>query len=346
MSFTVPMKSKHALILLSILAVSSTQSALAKGGKDGGGGDIRGSTPEQISVAIQNVTTEPARDYMANPYNLYTTFWNIGLFRHSHHDPKGLTAVFNKMFAMSSAGSFPATAVYEDLKKTRFEVLTRGKCKANGTEKNNSASTQLLRNAPVCISVESLTTIPAVALESQLRALLAHEITHHFGFGETEANAIQDFLLYKGIGIVDSDHVQNRVNIPLTSLESELFWFNTKLIVGENATPLASELCLRVGKVVNLADSVVDAVKVGIEENRRNPYQPGDYASLLPEAEVIYSIASRMQGFCLPADVLKNERIEDPIEPNNRPGLAGISAALLYKVRVFGGRTHNNFYIH
>jgi hypothetical protein len=62
------------------------------------------------------------------------------------------------------------------------------------SDDDHDGSTLHKKNAPVCFSTDRLSRFPKWALDAELVALAAHEHAHHFGFGESDARAIQGYI--------------------------------------------------------------------------------------------------------------------------------------------------------
>ncbi len=74
------------------------------------------------------------------------------------------------------------------LKGLKFEIIN-GPCFEGKDEKD--ASTEYRKNSPICLSASRLSRFPKASLKSVLLPILFHEMTHQFGLGEKEANALQ-----------------------------------------------------------------------------------------------------------------------------------------------------------
>jgi hypothetical protein len=301
MTKAITMKMNQALlILVTTLVTASSPNAFAKGGKDGGGGNVRGSTDAEIIAAISSVTIIPPKDNSeANEYRftLYNAFRNMfdGVYYKAIRDAD-VVPVLKKIYGSSSYPQMETTEIFRDLQRTPVRSQVQG-CVATDSPTDTSASTSFSKGAPICISLEKLRTIPKDVLPIQIRALLAHEFAHHFGLGEKEANILQNFMLYKSIGVLDTDVTLWNVGYPTLELGDRVHNLNSKLAnPGETVSDL--KLCFELGQFWTFTSTISIAVSTGIDANNKNPYQPGNYGALLQEANSLRYRATSLSGYC------------------------------------------------
>jgi len=199
------MFSKWLPLILAFAAFSVFPSAFAKGGKDGGGGSTRGSTPAEVYAVLKAAFAVPENFHEVGEENLYGFFFDVLLHRTTRKIPAGLNPVLDKMFQGFQhsddyyilSKTLYSIPIAQDLKNSKVKIRMKGPCRTPGSKLETSASTEFSRNADICLSMAKLTMIPKADLPYQIRALLVHELTHHFGYGEKEANLAQNFALNK-----------------------------------------------------------------------------------------------------------------------------------------------------
>lgn len=169
-----------------IKATDPTQALDARGTDSSGGGDtiIRSSTDEQVLTAIEQVK---ARLPMEFDKSVYEDLPKIKSRR-----------LQNVLMGMVSGGQ-PGTYGMQDtevsalIKNVKFHIEENGPCRHDGED--SDASTVFKKGAEICFSLPRLKQIPPEALYPQIMALTAHEMTHQFGFGEEEAQEVQNYFL-------------------------------------------------------------------------------------------------------------------------------------------------------
>ena len=183
-------------ILVTVLIYGAPTFAQSQGG--GNGGDVQRSTVADVLKVIQQVAAEPTDPvwldsngygYWVSTDSIYRDFFDLSANQTS--------TVLKKLFVTDGAEvKFFNTAIYSDLKRTKLDIRTSGRCPViNNDELNISASTQKHLGASICIDANALATLPKADLIIQIKGLLAHEFTHHFGFGEADANQIQSLVI-------------------------------------------------------------------------------------------------------------------------------------------------------
>jgi hypothetical protein len=170
--------------LLVLIAVLSSHLALADGGASTGGGNGYGSTREQVIKAVEDapfsLSSELTFSQLSGPGAL------LRADHVSNPDVKKVLATWEKD---------PELTTNELINNSSRILKEHGPCKSTtGSIDDHDASTGFQMKAPICFSVERLQRFPVWALRVELMALVAHELAHHFGFGEREAKAIQSYI--------------------------------------------------------------------------------------------------------------------------------------------------------
>ena len=171
-----------------------------------GTGFVRHSSPEQVKVAIDSTKPKVWPNIFAiTVKNIASEAWTLtnGTYDWDHLKNPLVAKVFKKFFvttATADQSKVDPSPVLQDLVASPFTVKDQGPCLEfiNSKWVDSDAGTNLSLKAPICFSVERIARVPFEVLNDQVVAILAHELTHHFGFGEDEANAVQDFFVRRG----------------------------------------------------------------------------------------------------------------------------------------------------
>ncbi len=284
-------------MLLPLFLISFTPPVHAgAGSKGGGGGNPRGSTEEEVLKAIEKVTEVPS-NYLAEGGNIFIAFWQLN--DHSKKVTDGtLNPVFQKMLVKSGPKNYyNETAIYRDLSHTHYDIHKDSLCKAHQQHRSTTASTLKQLEAPICLSVPALMALPRDSLESQLRALLAHEYTHHFGYGEKTANAVQTFFLTQGSGIIENDWPLRTLQLALEDFELRARRTLGKLtskteVIGDGG------LCMEIEGMYLEASKVEDKIREGMGENKRNEFEPTVFEPWWQDTRKLAGAAWYLKNFC------------------------------------------------
>jgi len=231
--------------------------AFAQADHGGRGGDVQRSTIQDVIKVIKRVKAEPTNPvwsqdrmgYWIESDSVYRDFFEI--FTHFHEDTPLQRSLFEKPLDQIK---FFDTPVYQDLKRTKIQILTSGKCpNSDPNEKNISASTERHLGASICVDAKALSTLPKADLLMQIRALLAHEIVHHFGFGEEEANQVQQLVLEINQKTVETSSMRLRESTQMIQMTLERI---TKRLKSANTTD--SALCMDIGIIVGMYQDIQD----------------------------------------------------------------------------------------
>lgn len=168
------------LFLLTMAALALSPNALAES-KGGGGGNI-GGTPDFV---LKSAVSEARSDFAITMNSLLSgDSISQKLKMKNHH--------VAEVFIAWRAESNGHIAILEDIENTSLNLVP-GDCQSND-EGSVDASTLYAKAAPICISINRLKRLPESALSREIKALLAHEFAHHFGFSESEAQSIQRYF--------------------------------------------------------------------------------------------------------------------------------------------------------
>jgi hypothetical protein len=294
------MFSKLLPLALAFAAFSVFPSAFAEGGKDGGGGDTRNSTTAEVVAAIHHVVDEPG-NYIGDEAkdNIYAAFFELQYVSAlSHIRDRAMLAVLSKMMLIGSdAGKdgFPATAIYRDLKATQFDIRLEKNCPADGARKETHGYTEHRLGAPICLGVPLLTRIPKDSLRFQIRALVAHELAHHFGYDEDAANRFQNVFLVNNVGTIDPDFAALSLEASINRLETVV---QHQMKEVEKSGSITGVACWQFGRMDILADEINSSVRSGMAENRRNENEPTIFAPYLASTEDIIKEAGQLSTYC------------------------------------------------
>lgn len=246
--------------------------AFAEGGASHGGGNTRGSTPEEVRRALKGVS-QVEHDYTSDyAFNLKDAFNSLYLNYDASFKRKfpRLVPVLDPMFAAEAEKDFFHSAIYKDLQNTKYAPASDGYCEADLRRHPKAASTGYKGSSSICVSIPALRKIPSGVLRLQLRALLAHEFTHHFGFGEKEANLIQDFFINQANGYIDEDPSVAPIRNAVTYLEQRAHYVSEAL--NQKNTVIAdTSFCTTIGAMTMAASQMraqVSAASLGESENQ------------------------------------------------------------------------------
>ena len=173
--------SLHA-VFLSILLTTSCQSSRAiaqvGGGADTGGGNTIGSA---------TVTTEDVKKYieLSKDLSVYIFRRKEFLLLSSQHDGTVLASLGKKLFKVQKS-------VYQVLRDAVLQPKEKGPCyDSQGNEVDASA-----KDAPnLCFSLERLSArLNKDSVQSEVLAIVAHEVSHMVGTTESEAKFLQGMV--------------------------------------------------------------------------------------------------------------------------------------------------------
>lgn len=269
-----------------------------EGGASHGGGNPKGSRVSEINAALALVSDHEHR--IGDSFNLQDAFrkihdrWRFDV-SFQKKNPE-LRPLLDRFFGQTP--DFEFTAINRDLSNTRYEMIS-GSCRSDFTGKGKAASTAMKLGSPICLSAPLLTRVPSHALKEQLRALLAHEFAHHFGFGEKEAILLQNFLLEDSVENPERSKAYTALRIRL--LMSEMQVKDLLSATGSVSAPTSdSALCLKMGELAGfLSRGVLDALDDAAEKGEGNLEGNANFRELRRSAQsIFYGRMARLIGFC------------------------------------------------
>ncbi len=159
--------------------------AASAGGVNGGGGDVLQSSAEKVASEVEK----------AFYYYLPNLFYNLAL---SEFDDPYVKRVTNKLFIenVGEPGWENSQPIFDDLKSTKYWLKNEGGCLESRKESHAMGVEKFQLGEPICVSVPLLRVLPAQDLTQQIVGLFAHELAHHFGFGELDATKLQFYVLH------------------------------------------------------------------------------------------------------------------------------------------------------
>lgn len=185
-------------LFLVVFALSSPAYALREGNEGSGGGNGTKSTSQEVVREIDAAFGQRNRAGM----DLQTVLADIqnGLSNSpvlAIQDPRAapiLRGIIQSKFVRSSGNDqTPDIYVYTELEKK-----LKGACIDHGKDRDASVKivkTKYGEEAQMCISVERLTRYTGRELRPQIAALFVHELAHLAGYGEEDADYVQNYAL-------------------------------------------------------------------------------------------------------------------------------------------------------
>ncbi|MGZ6478961.1 MAG: hypothetical protein ACXWQE_06655 [Bdellovibrionales bacterium] len=189
------------LVLCLALGCARTSSPDKKeGGQDGGGGQGKSSTPEEVRLAIEQAyQLFNSETYFAN---IFTRFWfaeTAGAWEPGGKlDPRALFPFLverQNTFNTEANFSSPGLKILGSIRPT---LITSGDCEQRTRPHADASVTRYDETAQVCFSVGNLTRLPPSSLLGEILGLMLHEAIHLGGEkSETVAEEWQhSFLEY------------------------------------------------------------------------------------------------------------------------------------------------------
>jgi hypothetical protein len=213
-----------------------------RGGQDGGGGNVKKSTAEEVKTAIEQVRALYLMEEV--PERQHPLFWSAMVDDENWKEAKAIAFKLTMPFTLidpeelierAVSGNPQPSDLPEYLKMSRIKIKEDGPCPAHGGKEESDASVSANKfGADICFSVPRLQRIPNSGLYGTLVALFGHEITHLAGFGEREADLVQEMLA------ANLDVILNRtghyLKFQLTSMTSQIQFFTKAVLQNEEAT--------------------------------------------------------------------------------------------------------------
>lgn len=184
---------------------SAPTSHTSSGGEAGGGGNtiVPLSTSDEISKAIDD-----AREKFLHTFTMLGSGLHgdvicrgvgvIGGPSRIVHKPRLLQIMddFSKDCKIADAGTFSLPRLETMVEKTIIEKRLHGPCDTEGGAHREGAVLRMSDpNSPICISIDLLQRLPRELMEEQVLGLIAHEFTHKFGYGESDAVLMQKYFI-------------------------------------------------------------------------------------------------------------------------------------------------------
>ncbi len=210
------------LSMVFALAPSLAFAGDVEGGNSGGGGNLEVllSTPTQIHAAIENARTKELADFLR--------LFAFDDFKHGNISDPEVRAVLSRFFGgargtnlLNPGTPFVDFSLQAALKTTKI-VEQHKPCSAPHGLLTDASVSALKLGTPVCFNVNSLRWIADDQLQAQVTALLAHEMAHEYGFGESAAVKIQNYVLRTSVyGFTGEIYTGFRVHITASSHDHE-----------------------------------------------------------------------------------------------------------------------------
>lgn len=162
-----------------VTSLAPVSFAFAIGGVTDGGGNIQKSTRSDLENIVGN--WDRFASEISDGHLVGQTFRTTKRSLNSQLEPVVKALTGETYFTMSDNLS-------PYVRHVRFNIID-GACLDDG--KPRDASTAHEKDAVICLSASRLARFPRAVLRQIFIPLVLHEVTHQFGFGETEANQIQ-----------------------------------------------------------------------------------------------------------------------------------------------------------
>jgi hypothetical protein len=192
-------------LIFALLTAAST--AFAQEGNEGsGGGNGSKSTPEDVIRILDGDGTKVwnGKEFEAVVQKAHLLLVEIyeGLGEHYTvpiRDPKA-APILRKIISQPTLiwRRVEGWPVLLEMSRVKMEKNEHGPCLDSGEKKDASVRVEQTPTGPiahVCMSVPLLTRFPKEVLEQEIAALILHELAHAAGYGEEEADFIQQYGL-------------------------------------------------------------------------------------------------------------------------------------------------------
>jgi hypothetical protein len=174
---------KYSLLLILVVCLSALPAFPS--GKEGGGGNIRRSTPAEINKLLEFGPLDVNSFFEVNEELKPNAPLHIV-------DPV-LAKVFSDIIKMPIAQGI----VNDNANLLTVKKLPKGACR-DPHHRNRETDVSVWGTpdrAEACLSIERLTRYPISGLKREIAALFFHEFAHIAGYGEDVANRVQEYIL-------------------------------------------------------------------------------------------------------------------------------------------------------
>lgn len=225
-SFLVPLVS-----LIFLVSACSSDDKKHNGTSDSGGGVIGTSTEaevrEAVSSSIQILRTKSffenvrglshfkfqkksleekkayffALTFLQFPDSFYENFGQFSDWK-DYFTKTGIETYSAPPEVIASKLKFENAGEY--LVEDKIKLKEKGACTADDKIDADASVSRFDLDAEICLSLENLKKIPKESLRKHVTALLAHELTHMFGFNEISAKMIQEAVAIEYEEVISS----------------------------------------------------------------------------------------------------------------------------------------------
>jgi hypothetical protein len=281
--------------------------ASAEGGIDGSGGNAYASDPQLVKdVALKmpeliQATADrlvAVHDYIFNDHGVGGDFLREDFLLASE--------VLAALYTDDNIHKMPVD-----------QLIARGRVKVEFSTPcrhfNGTAESVAYTDGRICVDPKAMSRIPKVNLVEELYALMLHELSHVYGFGEEHGQAIQDFSRTMGSSVV----------LPSSDAVDDAMWSMTlvdeafkglRALVDEKSDVL--HICYQIGMLGASSERMI--------------FHGSDYLSVIdtPDSAIgVYVDAiTSLAGFCMNEDMSLSRRSwnresRDFVEAKDYPGL-------------------------
>jgi|GEM_PF-5333858 hypothetical protein len=315
-----------------LLAVACPIGALARsmdGGTSGGGGAIVYSEAKDIKATLAKIYKVADKNPQSGDYAAESILSKaLAAFdsrRGEINDPQ-LKSIFKKMFGRLEFAALVNAVTWV----TKYDLQDQACIDKEGQARAASvvavnlgkdwprSSSEFDRgdadpkkfSVKLCYSVSELVKIPRANLEQQLIVLTIHELTHVFGYDETVAVKVQNFLLESGRQLVNTqqdslDRIRDLVNVV------GMFAYSVEESLGGTDV----RTCLAVGQFYG----ALSIMGMHIEELQIKGEESGRPLKLTPKIfktlDGIQTAAEVLDGYCGGEGMIVRKEVKDPKNP-------------------------------
>lgn len=302
---------KQLIIATMLLTGSCPFKALAlsaDGGTSGGGGTLIFPTTKQVREAIEVVWSGPDS---TNDSRLELSLINLDERKNEIQDPT-IRKVLKSFFRKGPHST--SSAVERVLQSTQYEIVD-GPCYYNNIPKPAAligsnfgkgfplSLVELEEGsddffAKICYSASELAKVPRANLQQNIIALSIHELSHVFGYDESVAHALQDYLLESGKRLLSDSSDQDFYNAQAKTIEIQ--YAMAELRSDLKAKKPDMVLCARIAALAQLDDQFGESLAKAFNQSEMYPMQSAkvSYEDLEEAGDKLANDIYPLMGFC------------------------------------------------
>lgn len=191
------------LTVLTLLACQARKGPEVEGGgMDGGGGTIVFHSREKVIEILEQVWAQFAVERLDNP--IIRAFEDVSGSREEDPEKLHIRGMLRKITGLEDVFLPTLRNQPERVERLPFmslvaskklKLLESGYCDSPEHKRSTASVSKLDQSGEVCVSLQALMRSATSGLRADLIALMAHEIGHLYGFGETDCQRLQRYFL-------------------------------------------------------------------------------------------------------------------------------------------------------